>query len=255
MPTLYVLGGANGVGKTTWYTIGIEDGYINPSLPFINIDNIQKELGGYTSGNTIKAEGIARGRMKELISQKVDFLIESNLAKSSDYEWVNRMREQGYQTSLFFLSTENVEINKERVIQRVSEGGHAVPEPIIEQRYRMGLSYLKKEILSFDNVRLIDTTGSPPKVMAVLHQGKIISREQGAALWVNEVLFLAERLQQKELQKLSPEKKPEQSLSLNKENQQTRGAQQEQQQEKLKEEQSQKQSAHPKQQKDRGPSL
>ncbi len=252
MPTLYVLGGANGVGKTTWYTIGIEDGYINPSLPFINIDNIQKELGGYTPENTLIAEGIARDRMKELISQKVDFLIESNLAKSSDYEWVNRMRGHGYQTSLFFLSTENVEINKERVIQRVSEGGHPVPEPIIEQRYRMGLSYLKKEILSFDSVRLIDTTGSPPKVMAMLRQGKIISREQGAALWVNEVLFLAERLQQKELQKLSPEKKPGQSLSLNKESRQPQNIEQKRQEEKLKE---QKRSLHPKQQKDRGHSL
>jgi predicted ABC-type ATPase len=25
MPTLYVLGGANGVGKTTWYQLGVEN--------------------------------------------------------------------------------------------------------------------------------------------------------------------------------------------------------------------------------------
>jgi predicted ABC-type ATPase len=50
MPALYVLGGANGVGKTTWYQLGIENKSINPELPFINIDLIVlRELGGYTT--------------------------------------------------------------------------------------------------------------------------------------------------------------------------------------------------------------
>jgi predicted ABC-type ATPase len=50
MPALYVLGGANGVGKTTWYQWGIENKSINPELPFINIDLIVlRELGGYTT--------------------------------------------------------------------------------------------------------------------------------------------------------------------------------------------------------------
>lgn len=52
MPTLYVLGGANGVGKTTWYQFGLEDKAINPELPFINIDLIVLgELNGYTDEN------------------------------------------------------------------------------------------------------------------------------------------------------------------------------------------------------------
>jgi predicted ABC-type ATPase len=217
MPTLHVLGGANGVGKTTWHSIGVENGYINSFLPFINSDNIQKELGAYTAENAIIAEEIARNRMKELISEKKDFMIEGNLAKTADYDWINLMRQQGYQTSLFFLSTDDVDINKKRVLQRVTEGGHGVPEPIIEQRYRMGLSYLKKEILSFDDALLIDATDLPPKEMAIVHQGRVISKEQNAPKWVNEVLFLAERLQQKQQQSLSIEQRWEQFVSPDKE--------------------------------------
>jgi predicted ABC-type ATPase len=37
MATLYVLGGANGVGKTTWYQTGIEQQYITTDLPFIHL--------------------------------------------------------------------------------------------------------------------------------------------------------------------------------------------------------------------------
>ena len=57
MLILYVLGGANGFGKTTWYQAGIENNAINYELPFINIDNIVLlELGGYSSENIIRAE-------------------------------------------------------------------------------------------------------------------------------------------------------------------------------------------------------
>lgn len=52
MPTLYMLGCANGVGKTTWYQLGIESKAINPEIAFINIDLIVlRELGGYTAEN------------------------------------------------------------------------------------------------------------------------------------------------------------------------------------------------------------
>src|SRR5437870_4777121 len=126
MPVLYILAGANGVGKTTWYNYGLQKGYVDQSLPFINIDNIQKELGGYTAENAAKAEAIARENIGRLISKRKDFMIESNLAKTADYEWVDRLRKQGYETYLFFLCTTDVAINKRRVKLRVKEGGHDV---------------------------------------------------------------------------------------------------------------------------------
>jgi predicted ABC-type ATPase len=55
MPKLYILGGANGAGKTTWYQTGIEQKYITAELPFINVDTIVlKELGGYTTESIAK---------------------------------------------------------------------------------------------------------------------------------------------------------------------------------------------------------
>ena len=87
MPTLYVLGGANGVGQTAWYQTGIQINYIPPELPFINVDHIvTRELGGYTPENISLAEQMARNRMKVLIEGRRDFMIESNLAKTSDWE-------------------------------------------------------------------------------------------------------------------------------------------------------------------------
>ena len=197
MPILYILGGANGVGKSTWYSTGMKNGYVNPTLPFLNSDNIQKELGGFTPENAMLAEEMLKNLLKEVISRKENFMIESNLARMADYEWINRIRKEGYQTSLFFFGTDDVRVNKGRVLQRVKEGGHGVPEPIIEHRYRMGLSYLKREMLLLDDVILIDATGSYPMVEASVVARKIMAKKSMAPHWVDEVLFLVERLQRK----------------------------------------------------------
>jgi predicted ABC-type ATPase len=67
MPNLYILGGANGVGKTTRYQTGIEQKYISPDLPFVNVDSIVlKELGGYTPENIALGEQIARDRISKV---------------------------------------------------------------------------------------------------------------------------------------------------------------------------------------------
>jgi predicted ABC-type ATPase len=52
--------------------------------------------------------------MKALIRDRKDFMIESNLSKSSDYERIALMRKNGYETVLFFLGTKDVEINTGR---------------------------------------------------------------------------------------------------------------------------------------------
>jgi predicted ABC-type ATPase len=198
MPTLYILGGANGVGKTTWYQTGIENNSINRELPFVNVDLIaMREPGGYTPENIEKAEQIIREQLKTLIQERKDFILESNLSKSSDYEWIKRMRENGYETSLIFLGTNNVEINKSRVQTRVNEGGHNIPEAIIEQRYQTGLSYLKSEILNFTEAKLVDVSTGPAIEMAHLQQGRIISKELEAPEWVNASLTIARILEQK----------------------------------------------------------
>ncbi|NCI49782.1 hypothetical protein GWC95_07605 [Sediminibacterium roseum] len=199
MPVLYILGGANGSGKTTWYNAQVVTGDIDLTIPFINIDNIVLwELGSYTPENLLLGENIAKERMSGHIERKESFMIESNLSKKADYEWIERMQRHGYDTVLYFFGTDNVEINKDRVLNRVAQGGHDVAVPIIEQRHRMGLTYLKSEVLNFTEAYLYDSSEKIPQQMAVLKKGKIIEQVNEPELWVKETLFIAEKLQQKQ---------------------------------------------------------
>lgn len=109
MPVLYILGGPNGSGKTTFYFTAIEQDFIDKDLPFINTDLIARnELGGYSEENFAKAEAIVRSRIANQLSKNENFLIESNLAKQSDYDWLKLIKAKGYDIILYFLCTSNI---------------------------------------------------------------------------------------------------------------------------------------------------
>jgi predicted ABC-type ATPase len=131
MPTLYILAGPNGAGKTTYYYTALEKKFIQQHFPFINIDIITKELGGYTTENFVHAEMMYREKVAELLKEKNDFMIESNLAKSSDYDWIEKIKQHDYEVILYFLCTDDINVNINRIHRRVKEGGHDVPAEIV----------------------------------------------------------------------------------------------------------------------------
>jgi predicted ABC-type ATPase len=50
MPSLFILAGANGSGKTTFYFSARENNFISSTIPFVNVDMIAKEeLRGYSA--------------------------------------------------------------------------------------------------------------------------------------------------------------------------------------------------------------
>ena len=195
MPTLYILAGPNGAGKTTYYETAIAEGFIDSNLPFVNVDLITRSLPGmYTTENFVKADVIAREKIASHISQMTDFMIESNLAAQNDYNWITAMIKKGYEVVLFFLCTSFLEINTNRVKKRVAEGGHDIPVPIIEHRYKMGLTYLKGNLQLFQKAYLIDNSGETALVMAEVNAGSLVMKESNAPSWVNDVLYIIERL-------------------------------------------------------------
>lgn len=195
MPALYILAGPNGTGKTTYYNTAIEEGFIDASLPFINVDLIcRDELGGYSEENTIKAEQIARERIKSHIEKSESFMIESNLAQQTDYDWIERMSAAGFKTNLIFLCTSLLDVNIQRVQKRVREGGHYIPESIVRQRYHNSLTYLKGKLHTFDDAVLIDNSGDIPQHVASVNNGIISFQIPECPQWAKGLLFISEKL-------------------------------------------------------------
>ena len=135
MPVLYILAGPNGTGKTTFYSIAVQNNFIGENLPFINVDIITQSLGNYNEENYAKAEAIYRDTVKNYIESNADFMIESNLATARSYDWVSLIKRKGYQVILYYLSTDDVMINKPGVaLHSDHPGGFSSPFCVTEMR-------------------------------------------------------------------------------------------------------------------------
>ena len=197
MPILYILAGPNGTGKTTFYSIAVQSGFIDKDLPFINVDILTQNLGGYTEENYINASEIYRQTVKNYMESNADLMIESNLADNRSYEWISLLKKKNYQIILYYLSTDDVMINIGRVQRRVKEGGHDIPESIIITRYSQSHSYLKTKLSEFKEVYLIDNSSDASQVQVKLIDGVIVEKAADLQSWVRDVISINELLQSK----------------------------------------------------------
>ena len=138
---LYIIAGCNGAGKTT-----ASKTILPNSLrvkEFVNADEIAKGLSPFNpEGVAIEAGRLMLKRIDELLEKGESFSIETTLATRSYVNLVKRAHDKGYVVHLLFFWLESVELAKLRVDMRVKNGGHNIPEEVIERRYVLWLRIL-----------------------------------------------------------------------------------------------------------------
>lgn len=130
---LYIIAGCNGAGKTTAsFTILPE---ILDCKEFVNADEIAKRLSPFQPEKvSFEAGRIMLARINELLSVNENFAFETTLATRSYKNKIIKAKEKGYRVTLLFFWLQNIELAKERVKTRVSEGGHNIEPDIIARR-------------------------------------------------------------------------------------------------------------------------
>ncbi len=165
-PTIYIIGGPNGVGKTT---------FANEFLPhyvrcneFLNADLIAAGLSPYLpESQNVRASQLMLERMQDLVGKRKTFAFETTLAARSYRQRVLEWKELGYRVHLFFLWLPNPDMAVLRVANRVKQGGHNIPEHTIRQRYTRGIhnfQSLYRPIV--DCWSCLDGSKLPPKLLA-----------------------------------------------------------------------------------------
>ena len=138
LPKLYIIAGCNGAGKTTASFAILPE--ILGCKEFINADEIAKGLSPFQPESVaVQAGRIMLARMDELLQKGETFAFETTLATKSYKQKIEWAQANGYEVTLLFFWLRNVIMAKERVAQRVSEGGHSIPSETIERRYYNGI--------------------------------------------------------------------------------------------------------------------
>ena len=137
MPSLFVIAGCNGAGKTTAsYTLLPE---VLGITEFVNANEIARGLSPFNPESVaIEAGRLMLKRIDDLIDRRADFAIETTLATRSYTTLLSDVKKVGYEVYLVYFWLSSPDVAVERVDTRV-RGGHNIPRDTIYRRYHRGV--------------------------------------------------------------------------------------------------------------------
>lgn len=158
-PTLCVVAGPNGSGKTTTTELLLANEWGANSL-YINPDNIaEQEFGGWNNSEAvIKAAQRATELRYKSLNERRDFVFETVLSSPEKLDFLHKAHEVGFFIRLFYVCTESPDINVARITRRYMNGGHEVPISKVISRYFKSLEQAKQAISFVDRAYIYDNS-------------------------------------------------------------------------------------------------
>jgi len=158
-PTLCIVAGPNGSGKTTTTIQLLHNEWSADSL-YINPDIIaQQVFGDWNSPDAvIKAAELATKQRYECLERQQNFVFETVFSSEEKVEFVKKAKDAGFFIRFFYVCTSDPIINAARIAQRYMDGGHEVPIPKIISRYYKSIANAKLILPLVDRAYIYDNS-------------------------------------------------------------------------------------------------
>ena len=176
-PTLYVLAGVNGSGKSSIGGASI----LQRGIEYYNPDTAARKLLTLHPNMT---QAIANGHawtlgkemLETAIATKQTYAFETTLGGNTITRLLIDAAKACVRVKIWYVGLESVELNLARVKARVEQGGHHIPEADIRKRWDSSRRNLIKLLPHLDSLRLYDNSaeadpknGTPPRPERLLH--------------------------------------------------------------------------------------
>ncbi|HMH33342.1 MAG TPA: zeta toxin family protein [Puia sp.] len=200
MPSLYIIAGSNGAGKSTFGSIYVPKDVLN-GVPIFDGDKLFVEKRNELWNSGIRSPKEARNLAYEFVTNTFDELVEKAITAKSNFVYEGhftndatwdipkRFKEDGFDVNMVFFGLKDVDISELRVLDRVKEGGHFVDRLTIESNFYGNLEKLNQYYHLIDNLLIVDTTVDH-MVVAHIIEGKCrlsLHRDQ-LPTWVTQYL-------------------------------------------------------------------
>ena len=177
-PTIYLIAGCNGAGKTTFAKefLPKEVKY----LRFLNADDLARGLSPLKpSAGAVRAARILLTQVDECLRRREPFALESTFSGKTYIRLFRRARQLGYEIELHYLWLSSPAQAVARVRQRVKLGGHHVPATDIHRRFKRSLVHLLDDYLPLATRWAVwDSRSLPAKRLAICGENDIESVRQ-----------------------------------------------------------------------------
>ena len=163
---LYIIAGPNGAGKTTFAREFLPKyadckNFVNADLIAQGMAPFSPETAALRAGRTMLEE------IRSFAKRRVSFAFETTLSGRSYLTLLRKLKSEGYEVHLFFLWLKSADLALSRVKERVSRGGHDVPEAVIRRRFDRSMGNFLLHYRSLAKVwTLFDNSGETPNVIA-----------------------------------------------------------------------------------------
>lgn len=191
---LRLVAGPNGSGKST-FTDKILQQYVNLGV-YVNPDEIAKILEGDDFTRAKEAQKAAIEQREQLLLHGKSMTYESVMSHHSHLKFLQSAKNIGYRTYLYFIGSEDPDINKDRVKNREKLGGHSVPEEKIVPRYKRTMNQLFDACLLVNRAYVFDNSLDGYYMLAEVHDGKLtIHNDHPAAQFSWHQRYLVDKFQ------------------------------------------------------------
>lgn len=139
--------------------------------------------------NSYLASLIADFIRNQLLQQLKNFSFETVMSHPSKLKTIDTANKKGYQTYLYFIATNNPEINYGRIEGRVIKGGHNVSKQKTIERYERSLSLLKAAVQKSYRSFIFDNTVSL-NLIAEFKEGVFQKQYAPFSDWFNKLMIV-----------------------------------------------------------------
>jgi predicted ABC-type ATPase len=200
-PTITVLAGTNGAGKSSIGGALLVAG----QTPFYNPDTETRALMAANPGMMLDeanaaAWRIGKERLEAAILHRHSFNFETTLGGATIARLLTTAHADGLRVRMWYCGLRDAELHIARVQARVRLGGHNIPEPKIRERFDASRNNLCTILRSLDELMLYDNSveadahsGQAPQPVQLLHyrDGKLLCLASFMADWAKPIAAVA----------------------------------------------------------------
>lgn len=183
-PLALFIAGTNGSGKSSLRDT-MEKFH---NLVLIDPDKLTKENNGNNALGGRKAIEL----FKECISNKVFFSMETTLAGKSVLKRIEEAKKANFYVEMIYVGLNSVDLNIQRVADRVKRGGHDIPTDAIIKRYKSSRDNLIKSLFLLDELKIYDNT-EKIQLDLTIKNNNIVHLNPNANKWVLDLKDSIER--------------------------------------------------------------
>jgi len=181
LPTLTVIAGPNGCGKST----------LTRSVDFAGRDRLLDPDAIARRLNPLNPHAAAIDAAREVLQRTTDYLnrdvsfsVETTLSSHGRVDLIRKAKSRGYQVHLVFMGLDSPERCITRIRNRTALGGHFVPDADVRRRYKRSVANAAKALRSADIAYFYDNSGDSPRLILVAEAGVLAWHAQPLPKWV-----------------------------------------------------------------------